>query len=187
MVLLDEIGRGTSTYDGLALAWACAQNLAEQSHALTLFATHYFELTSLPTRCPNVGNIHLSAKEHRGDIVFLYQVQTGAASQSYGIQVAKLAGVPKTVLDIARARLRGFEQNAVLGEAAASGQSDLFVTGNEDESDFLADEDYIARREAAEALIDELKRIDVDELSPRQALDVLDRLKQRAEEDFLSD
>ena len=187
LVLLDEIGRGTSTYDGLALAWACAQNLAEQSHALTLFATHYFELTSLPTRCPNVGNIHLSAKEHRGDIVFLYQVQTGAASQSYGIQVAKLAGVPKTVLDIARARLRGFEQNAVLGEAAASGQSDLFVTGNEDEPDFLADEDDIARREAAEALIDELKRIDVDELSPRQALDVLDRLKQRAEEDFLSD
>ena len=95
--------------------------------------------------------------------------------------------MPKTVLDIARARLRGFEQNAVLGEATASGQSDLFVTGNEDEPDFLADEDDIARREAAEALIDELKRIDVDELSPRQALDVLDRLKQRAEEDFLSD
>lgn len=187
LVLLDEIGRGTSTYDGLALAWACAQNLAEQSHALTLFATHYFELTSLPTRCPNVGNIHLSAREHRGDIVFLYQVQTGATSQSYGIQVAKLAGVPKTVLDIARAQLRGFEQNAVLGEAAVSGQSDLFIAGADDEPHPLADADDIARREAAGALIDELKRIDVDELSPRQALDVLDRLKQLADEEFPSD
>ena len=187
LVLLDEIGRGTSTYDGLALAWACAQNLAEQSHALTLFATHYFELTSLPTRCPNVGNIHLSAREHRGDIVFLYQVQTGAASQSYGIQVAKLAGVPKTVLDVARAQLRGFEQNAVLGKAAVSGQSDLFIAGDAGQRDTLADEEDIARQEIAETLINELKRIDVDELSPRQALDVLDRLKQFADEEFSSE
>ena len=187
LVLLDEIGRGTSTYDGLALAWACAQNLAEQSHALTLFATHYFELTSLPTRCPNVGNIHLSAREHRGDIVFLYQVQTGAASQSYGIQVAKLAGVPKTVLDVARAQLRGFEQNAVFGKAAVSGQSDLFIADDADHRDTLADEEDIARQEIAETLINELKRIDVDELSPRQALDVLDRLKQFADEEFSSE
>ena len=187
LVLLDEIGRGTSTYDGLALAWACAQNLAEQSHALTLFATHYFELTSLPSRCPNVGNIHLSAKEHRGDIVFLYQVQAGAASQSYGIQVAKLAGVPKNVLDIARAQLRGFEQNALRGEAALSGQSDLFVAGYDADPASLADADDSARQETATALIDELKSLDVDELSPRQALDVLDRLKQLADEDFPSD
>ncbi|NCF43349.1 MAG: DNA mismatch repair protein MutS, partial [Proteobacteria bacterium] len=182
LVLLDEIGRGTSTYDGLALAWACAQNIAEQSHALTLFATHYFELTSLPTQCPNVGNIHLSAKEYRGDIVFLYQVQTGAASQSYGIQVAKLAGVPKPVLDIARARLRGFEQQAVLGEAASSGQSDLFIGGDE-----LHDPTEHAPSPAMQALLDALQQVEVDELTPRQALDVLDQLKQLVDQDWSHD
>jgi DNA mismatch repair protein MutS len=182
LVLLDEIGRGTSTYDGLALAWACAQNIAEQSHALTLFATHYFELTSLPTQCPNVGNIHLSAKEYRGDIVFLYQVQAGAASQSYGIQVAKLAGVPRPVLDIARARLRGFEQQAVLGEAASSGQSDLFIGGGE-----LHNPAEQAHAEAVEALLEVLDQVEVDELTPRQALDVLDQLKQLVDQDLSRD
>ena len=182
LVLLDEIGRGTSTYDGLALAWACAQNIAEQSHALTLFATHYFELTSLPTQCPNAGNIHLSAKEYRGDIVFLYQVQAGAASQSYGIQVAKLAGVPRPVLDIARARLRGFEQQAVLGEAASSGQSDLFIGGDE-----LHNPAEQAHAEAVETLLEVLDQVEVDELTPRQALDVLDQLKQLVDQDLSRD
>ena len=180
LVLMDEIGRGTSTYDGLALAWACAQSLAQHHHALTLFATHYFELTSLPGLCPNVGNIHLSAKEHRGDIVFLYQVQSGAASQSYGIQVAKLAGVPKEVLDIARTRLRGFEKNAVLGDALATGQSDLFVHAEPDEPmDWEQDADALSpgQREAAIIIIEALEQLDVDELSPRQALDMLDQLK----------
>ena len=185
LVLLDEIGRGTSTYDGLALAWACAQHLAEQSHALTLFATHYFELTSLPMRCPNVGNVHLSAKEHRGDIVFLYQVQSGAASQSYGIQVAKLAGVPKTVLDIARTKLRGFEQQAVLGDTAATGQSDLFVANVSSDAQPLVTEDTLTAPnytdERAEKVIEELGKIDVNDLTPRQALDILDRLQQLAE------
>ena len=110
LVLLDEIGRGTSTYDGLALAWACAQHLAQQTNALTLFATHYFELTTLPTLCSNVMNLHLNAKEHGGDIVFLYQVKAGPASQSYGIEVAKLAGLPDSVLTIARQRLASFER-----------------------------------------------------------------------------
>ncbi len=185
LVLLDEIGRGTSTYDGLALAWACAQHLAEQSRALTLFATHYFELTSLPMRCPNVGNVHLSAKEHRGDIVFLYQVQSGAASQSYGIQVAKLAGVPKTVLDIARTKLRGFEQQAVLGDTAATGQSDLFVANVSSDAQPLVTEDTLTAPnytdERAEEVIEELGKIDVNDLTPRQALDILDRLQQLAE------
>ena len=185
LVLLDEIGRGTSTYDGLALAWACAQHLAEQSHALTLFATHYFELTSLPTRCPNVGNVHLSAKEHRGDIVFLYQVQSGAASQSYGIQVAKLAGVPKPVLDIARTKLRGFEQQAVLGDTATTGQSDLFVANVSSGSQPVIKEDTSTASKAADEraaeVFDELSKIDVNDLTPRQALDILDRLQQLAE------
>ena len=173
LVLLDEIGRGTSTYDGLALAWACAQNLAEQSHALTLFATHYFELTSLPGRCPNVGNVHLSAKEHLGDIVFMYRVLAGAASQSYGIQVAKLAGVPRPVLDIARARLRGFEQSSVLGDSVLTGQSDLFVAGDSADQSH----DPLSQDAAALELIAALQEIDVDEMSPRQALDMLDRLQ----------
>ena len=186
LVLLDEIGRGTSTYDGLALAWACAQHLAEKSHALTLFATHYFELTSLPTRCPNVGNVHLSAKEHRGDIVFLYQVLSGAASQSYGIQVAKLAGVPKPVLDIARARLRGFEQQAVLGDTVVTGQSDLFVGGDSTPSETWSEAASAIAAEFAneqtQALLDELCSVDIDDLTPRQAMDVLDRLQQLAEQ-----
>jgi DNA mismatch repair protein MutS len=186
LVLLDEIGRGTSTYDGLALAWACAQHLAEKSHALTLFATHYFELTSLPTRCPNVGNVHLSAKEHRGDIVFLYQVLSGAASQSYGIQVAKLAGVPKPVLDIARARLRGFEQQAVLGDTVVTGQSDLFVGGDSTPSETWSETASAIAAEFAneqtQALLDELCSVDINDLTPRQAMDVLDRLQQLAEQ-----
>jgi DNA mismatch repair protein MutS len=180
LVLMDEIGRGTSTYDGLALAWACAQNLAQSSHALTLFATHYFELTSLPGQCPNVGNIHLTAREHRGDIVFLYQVQAGAANQSYGIQVAKLAGVPREVLDIARARLRGFEKHAVLGEAMNTGQSDLFVEPEPGLAGVLPDQ--IAdmshnQLQAAATVLTELQAIEIDNLSPRQALDLLDKLQ----------
>jgi DNA mismatch repair protein MutS len=183
---MDEIGRGTSTYDGLALAWACAQNLAQSSHALTLFATHYFELTSLPAQCPNVGNIHLTAREHRGDIVFLYQVQTGAANQSYGIQVAKLAGVPKEVLDIARARLRGFEKHAVLGEALNTGQSDLFVGPESSIAEVMPDEFVDMnpnQRQAAAKVVTQLQGLDIDHLSPRQALDMLDLLQSTLDSD----
>jgi DNA mismatch repair protein MutS len=186
LVLMDEIGRGTSTYDGLALAWACAQNLAQSSHALTLFATHYFELTSLPAQCPNVGNIHLTAREHRGDIVFLYQVQTGAANQSYGIQVAKLAGVPKEVLDIARARLRGFEKHAVLGEALNTGQSDLFVGPESSIAEVMPDEFVDMnpnQRQAAAKVVTQLQGLDIDNLSPRQALDMLDLLQSTLDSD----
>ena len=102
LVLLDEIGRGTSTYDGLALAWATAQHLAEKTRAFTLFATHYFELTSLPASVPATANVHLAAAEYNGRIVFLHQVEEGPASQSYGVQVARLAGVPRQVLQLAR-------------------------------------------------------------------------------------
>ena len=132
-----------------------------------------------------MGNVHLSAKEHRGDIVFLYRVQSGAASQSYGIQVAKLAGVPKPVLDIARTKLRGFEQQAVLGNTAATGQSDLFVANTSSDAQPLIMEDtYTApnsTNECAEEVIEELSKIDVNDLTPRQALDILDRLQKLAE------
>ncbi len=107
LVLLDEIGRGTSTYDGLALAWACASYLARELRAFTLFATHYFELTALAEQLPGVANVHLAATEHRQQIVFLHAVREGPASQSYGIQVARLAGVPNAVLAHGAAQTRG--------------------------------------------------------------------------------
>lgn len=99
---MDEIGRGTSTYDGLSLAWACAENLANKIKALTLFATHYFELTQLPEKMEGVANVHLDALEHGDTIAFMHSVQDGAASKSYGTAVAALAGVPKEVIKRAR-------------------------------------------------------------------------------------
>ena len=106
LVLMDEIGRGTSTYDGLSLAWACAENLANKIKALTLFATHYFELTQLPEKMEGVANVHLDALEHGDTIAFMHSVQDGAASKSYGLAVAALAGVPKEVIKRARQKLR---------------------------------------------------------------------------------
>ncbi len=113
LVLMDEIGRGTSTFDGLALAWACAEYLAREIGPFTLFATHYFELTVLPDRIDSIANVHLTAAEHGHGIVFLHSVKHGPASQSYGLQVAGLAGVPQKVLAHARERLRELENNAV--------------------------------------------------------------------------
>ena len=110
LVLMDEIGRGTSTYDGLALAWACARQLATAVKALTLFATHYFELTRLPDELPHVANVHLDAVEHGERIVFMHAVQDGPADRSYGLQVAALAGVPAAVIRQARAYLQQLER-----------------------------------------------------------------------------
>lgn len=112
LVLMDEIGRGTSTFDGLALAWACARYLAETVQAYALFATHYFELTRLPDQFPGVANVHLDATEHRDNIVFLHKVQEGPASKSYGLQVAKLAGIPAEVLQRAQEQLTLLEQGS---------------------------------------------------------------------------
>ncbi len=102
---MDEVGRGTSTFDGLSLAWACAFYLAEKVKAFTLFATHYFELTALPDKLSGTVNVHLDATEYKDSIVFLHAVQDGPASQSYGIQVAKLAGIPADVIALARQEL----------------------------------------------------------------------------------
>ena len=168
LVLLDEIGRGTSTYDGLSLAWAVAEYLARDIKALTLFATHYFELTALPTLCPNVGNAHLNATEHKGDIVFLYQVSPGAANQSYGIQVAKLAGVPKPVLTRAQQQLRKFEQ-----ESLHPRQDDLFLaTSNVAE---VAPE--AALSDAELRALEMLLEVDPDDFSPKAALELLYRVR----------
>ena len=112
LVLMDEIGRGTSTFDGLSLAWACGVELATRIRAFTLFATHYFELTTLPEEYPGIANVHLDAVEHGDSIVFMHAVREGPANQSYGLQVAGLAGVPRAVIERARTRLRELEDDA---------------------------------------------------------------------------
>ncbi len=171
LVLMDEIGRGTSTYDGLSLAWACAEYLATQLQAFTLFATHYFELTELTHTLPGVQNLHLDAVEHDDTIRFMHSVETGAASKSYGLQVAQLAGVPKAVISAAKARLRTLESQHTVSAseqtlAAAPAQQSL-----------LPEEpaDLPARISALEQAFEE---VDPDELTPKQALALIYELKQ---------
>lgn len=160
LVLMDEIGRGTSTYDGLSLAWACAESLANRNKAMTLFATHYFELTTLPEKMEGVVNVHLDAVEHGDNIAFMHSVQEGAASKSYGLAVAALAGVPKEVIKRARQKLRELE--AMSGNSAATG-----VDGSQ--LPLLVEETSPA--------VEALEALDPDSLSPRQALEWIYRLK----------
>ena len=165
LVLMDEVGRGTSTFDGLSLAWACAIQLAEKVKAFTLFATHYFELTSLPDKTSGVANIHLDATEYNDDIVFLHTIQEGPASQSYGIQVAKLAGIPSEVITLARKELASLEAGArpTVKPGATDGSQPI---QNELFSDPIAS-----------ALLDAVSGVNPDELSPREALEKLYALK----------
>ncbi|MEJ2328859.1 MAG: DNA mismatch repair protein MutS [Gammaproteobacteria bacterium] len=163
LVLMDEIGRGTSTFDGLSLAWACALELASRIHAFTLFATHYFELTTLPEEQAAIANVHLDATEHGDSIVFLHSVKPGPANQSYGLQVAQLAGVPRPVISRARKRLQELEQAAV--EQASSNQLSLFVSD-------------ACKQQEADPLHEAFDEIDPDSLTPREALDLLYRLKE---------
>ncbi|MEM7080149.1 MAG: DNA mismatch repair protein MutS [Pseudomonadota bacterium] len=167
LVLLDEIGRGTSTYDGLALAWACAEHLASQQRPLTLFATHYFELTSLPQSFPQLDNVHMSAQEHADNIVFLYRVAPGPANQSYGIAVAKLAGVPASVLASAEQQLARLE---ALG--AQPSQGDLFSAPSSPSPPAKA-----SGNARAEALQARLTALQPDQLTPLEALNLLYELR----------
>ena len=187
LVLLDEIGRGTSTWDGLALAWATGSHLAERLGSFTLFATHYFELTALAVEHDAVANVHLDAVEHDRGIVFLYEVAPGPASRSYGIQVAKLAGVPRAVVRQAQRKLSRLEAEG--GGGAARSQlslftSDVFGTGLETEGDREGtDPGERIRRERADALLDAFEAIDPDDLSPREALEAFFRLKEMSARD----
>ncbi|WP_034950789.1 DNA mismatch repair protein MutS [Erwinia oleae] len=160
LVLMDEIGRGTSTYDGLSLAWACAESLANRIKAMTLFATHYFELTTLAEQMEGVANVHLDAIEHGDTIAFMHSVQDGAASKSYGLAVAALAGVPKEVIKRARQKLKELEK--ISGNAATTqvdgAQLPLLV-------------------EETSPAVEALEALDPDSLSPRQALEWIYRLK----------
>ena len=167
LVLMDEIGRGTSTYDGLSLAWASAEWLAKQIGALTLFATHYFELTELPNVLPNLANVHLDAVEHGDSIAFMHAVQEGAASKSYGLAVAGLAGVPKTVIKNARSKLTQLEQHSL----QQTGQPSSVSSSRVDIANQLS---LIPEPSEVE---NALAAIDPDDLTPRQALEELYRLK----------
>lgn len=162
LVLLDEIGRGTSTFDGLSLAWACACHIVKNTSALTLFATHYFELTALSEILPATSNIHLTAKEHGDRIVFMYSVQQGPASQSYGLQVAKLAGIPKSVIQEATNKLRQLEENEVRSDGTFHHQADLFVDNP-----------------IKDSLLEEFEQLVIDDMTPKQALEYLYALKQK--------
>src|SRR6266702_3435540 len=166
LVLMDEVGRGTSTFDGLALAWAIARQLLERNQSLTLFATHYFEMTRLALEYKAAANIHLDAVEHKDTIVFLHAVEEGPASQSYGLQVAQLAGVPKAVIRNARKYLQMLEDASLMQR----GQSDLFASTPAQAE---------APNEPAEpdALRDALDAANPDELTPREALELLYKLK----------
>jgi DNA mismatch repair protein MutS len=166
LVLMDEIGRGTSTYDGLALAWAIAHHLVEANASFALFATHYFELTRLAEEFAQVANVHLGAVEHKDRIVFLHSVAEGPASQSYGLQVAQLAGVPPRVIRAARARLARLEQQAV----ASGAQGDLFAAPPE------------SARAGERHALEMLRDTDPDALSPKEAHDLLYRLRRRLDE-----
>ncbi|MES2259073.1 MAG: DNA mismatch repair protein MutS [Pseudomonadota bacterium] len=180
LVLMDEIGRGTSTFDGLALAWAIARHLIDTSRSFTLFATHYFELTQLPESHPSAANVHLSAVEHKDSIVFLHAVQSGPASQSYGLQVAQLAGVPQQVIKAARKHLARLEAQAL----DATPQLDLFATPLTDANDEAAPQapaQAAADNPALRTLLDALDELDPDALTPREALERLYQLKRMAE------
>lgn len=159
LVLLDEIGRGTSTFDGLALAWAIARHLIEKTRCHTLFATHYFELTRLTQEFRQIANVHLDALEHRDHIVFLHSVQEGPASRSYGLQVAQLAGVPAPVIQAAKRHLLQLEQQGISNGI----QRDLFVEA--------------PQAAAPSALEEALLEVEPDELTPKAALELVYKLR----------
>ena len=204
LVLMDEIGRGTSTFDGLSLAWAAARFIAEQTHAFTLFATHYFELTSLAEELPATANVHLDATEHGQELIFLHSVKEGPANQSYGLHVARLAGVPQTVIDAARRYLASLVHSVKEGPANQSYGLHVARLAGVPQSVIDAARRYLASLESeleelreagpqgqlpltvpqpSDAVGEEIKAkleaLDVDALTPREALDLLYELAQR--------
>jgi len=168
LVLIDEIGRGTSTFDGLALAWAIARELALKTRSLTLFATHYFELTALTAEMEGCANVHFDAVEHKDGIAFLHEVAEGPANKSYGLQVARLAGVPAEAVRQARAYLARLDQFSARRET----HGDLFASTGTPPVDASGDH----------ALRDRLAALDPDALSPREAQEALYELKRLLKE-----
>jgi len=166
LVLMDEVGRGTSTFDGLSLAWACAAYIAAKIRAFTLFATHYFELTSLAGETPGVRNVHVEAVEHGDTLVFLHSVREGPANQSYGLQVAALAGIPKSVTAQARRYLTELERERDALRTSTSPQGELALSAPAS-----------SPAPPVSAALEALRALDPNSLSPREALDLLFRLQ----------
>ncbi|SSP41390.1 mismatch repair protein [Acinetobacter baumannii] len=175
LVLMDEVGRGTSTYDGLSLAWACVVDLTKRVKCLCLFATHYFELTELGSE-PGIDNYHVTAQELNGNLILLHKVQQGPASQSHGLQVAKLAGIPANVIKEAQKRLRILEKQQQQ-HLQTSVQSDLFATLDSEVTPSIQVIEKVIEVEVSSPALDLLKQIEVDNLTPRQALEQLYELK----------
>jgi len=165
LVLMDEVGRGTSTFDGLSLASACAHYIGEQVRAFTLFATHYFELTALAEELPACANVHLDATEHGEKLVFLHAVKEGPANQSYGLQVAALAGVPGPVIKRARTYLAQLESQRERQGTSPQAELDLFTPASGEPDD------------VEHPTLSQLRDLDPDNMSPREALEQLYRLK----------
>ena len=158
---MDEIGRGTSTYDGLSLAWSCAEHLSTVNHSFTLFATHYFELTKLPEQFRTICNVHIDAVEHNDQIIFLHAVKEGPANQSYGLHVAQLAGIPKSVIASARSKLNQLE-------------NDSDSTTHKDTENQLG---LKLVQGTEHPVVELIKEIAPDELSPKDALEIIYKLK----------
>ena len=167
LVLMDEIGRGTSTFDGLSLAWACAEHLARENRSFTLFATHYFELTSLVDEIKSITNIHLDAVEHGDSIVFMHAVKCGPANQSYGLQVAKLAGVPAKVINNAKKKLQKLEKQS-------AGQHEVFIEETTGQMELFNNNPH--------PIVEYLLDLDVDDLTAKQALDLVYNLIDKAKD-----
>lgn len=196
LVLMDEIGRGTSTFDGLSLAFSVAEFLAERIKAFTLFATHYFELTALPDQFKGVANVHLTATEHKDDIVFLHHVKPGAASQSYGLAVARLAGIPRPVIEHAQSKLASLESQTPTKATANAGnaKSDDTIKHNTPLTNQCADDEnaqhnFMTATQTADLfgqqpdwrpLIKKLGKIDPDNTTPLDAIQMLYKLKKLA-------
>ncbi|TCB68558.1 DNA mismatch repair protein MutS [Acinetobacter sp. ANC 4178] len=176
LVLMDEVGRGTSTYDGLSLAWACVLDLSKRVKCLCLFATHYFELTEL-SKESGIYNYHVSAKELNGNLILLHKVQQGPASQSHGLQVAKLAGIPANVIKEAQNRLKILERQQQQHVNTAV-QRDLFAPAVQAEPNII---ERVVEVEKVSPALEILKALDVDNLTPREALQHLYQLKEQLE------
>jgi DNA mismatch repair protein MutS len=181
LVLMDEVGRGTSTYDGLSLAWSCAEHLANNVHALTLFATHYFEMTQLAELLNNVENLHLHATEHQDNIIFMHKVLRGPASQSYGLQVAKLAGVPEQVVKQAKHKLLSLEtaEQSTSAEVLPS-LADATNLGSSSTASPAQADMFAAISHPVESL---LEAKSADNMTPREALDLVYQLQRLMQDD----
>ncbi|MBP9727010.1 MAG: DNA mismatch repair protein MutS [Gammaproteobacteria bacterium] len=166
LILMDEIGRGTSTFDGLSLAWACAEFLAEETKALTLFATHYFEITALEQKSTYIKNVHVSAREHHEKIIFMHTISEGHASQSYGLHVAQLAGVPRNVIVQARKKLHELDTLSNAGATGRQASCSKPVQG-----------DIFSLAQQTHAAIKALENINLEDTTPKAALEFLYQLK----------